>query len=77
MLSRTTNSRESIQDYRRERSRVEGVCAYAESEGDGEMFECTTCGREYASRLEAALCADADTWESEDRLVGVIVRSID
>lgn len=41
------------------------------------MFECTTCGREYPSRLEAALCGDADSWESEDRRVGVIFRSID
>src|SRR4051812_44258535 len=41
------------------------ACARASgrgSKGDGEMFECTTCGRDYPSRLDAALCGDADSW---------------
>jgi len=41
------------------------------------MVECGTCGREYPSPLEAALCGDGDSWEAEDRLSGVIYRSID
>ncbi|WP_345800024.1 hypothetical protein AAIB33_11110 [Microbacterium sp. AZCO] len=40
------------------------------------MIECTTCGREYPSRLEAALCGEGDSAESEDRLSGVVFRSM-
>lgn len=39
------------------------------------MTECTSCGREYPSILEAALCGDIDTNEYEDRLSGSVYRS--
>lgn len=38
--------------------------------------ECTTCGREYPSTLEAALCGDVDGMEFEDRTNGTIYRSL-
>ncbi|WP_344064771.1 hypothetical protein [Microbacterium pumilum] len=41
------------------------------------MTECTSCGREYPSTLEAALCGDIDAYEFEDRRNGSIYRSID
>jgi hypothetical protein len=40
------------------------------------MSECTTCGREYPSALEAALCGDTDRAELDDRLTGSIYRSV-
>ena len=43
----------------------------------GDMVkECTTCGREYPSTLEAALCGVVDGMEVEDRSKGTPNRSM-
>lgn len=41
------------------------------------MSECTGCGREYPSILEAALCSDIDASEYESRVNGTVYRSAD
>jgi hypothetical protein len=39
-----------------------------------QMSECDSCGRQYPSLLEAALCGERDSVEAEDRAQGTVYR---
>ncbi|MDF2563463.1 MAG: hypothetical protein K0R99_4909 [Microbacterium sp.] len=58
------------------RSRPDAGSDLFATKGGTIMNECTTCGREYPSLLEAAICSDTDLGELEDRLAGSVYRSV-
>jgi hypothetical protein len=58
------------------RSRPDAGSDLFVTKGGAIMSECTTCGREYPSLLEAAICSDTDLGELEDRLAGSVYRSV-
>lgn len=41
------------------------------------MNECITCGRMYATVLEAQHCSDFENHDLDDRLVEAVVQAID
>ena len=49
------------------------VAAFCDEPGC-QMSECDSCGRQYPSLLEAAMCGERDSVEAEDRAQGTVYR---